>query len=84
MPGLNSPLTLGSIVLRNRMFHTDTSCFSSLFFAAMVGNVMSAMTRNRALPCDVPNDVMVEYYRQRAKGGAGLIVTEGALISRQG
>jgi len=47
-------------------------------------NVMSAMTRNRALPRDVPNDVMVEYYTQRAKGGAGLIVTEGALISRQG
>ena len=66
------------------MFHTDTCSFSSLCLAAMVGNVMSAMTRDRALPRDVPNDVMLEYYTQRAKGGAGLIVTEGVLISRQG
>ncbi|KAF8496356.1 FMN-linked oxidoreductase [Gautieria morchelliformis] len=47
-------------------------------------NTMSALTRNRAVPRDVPNDVMLEYYTQRAKGGAGLIVTEGTLISRQG
>jgi 2,4-dienoyl-CoA reductase-like NADH-dependent reductase (Old Yellow Enzyme family) len=47
-------------------------------------NVMSALTRNRSLPCDVPNEVNLEYYTQRAKGGAGLIVTEGTLISRQG
>ncbi|KAF8518701.1 hypothetical protein BU17DRAFT_66328 [Hysterangium stoloniferum] len=47
-------------------------------------NVMSAMTRNRSLPRDVPNDANLEYYTQRAKGGAGLIVTEGTLITRQG
>ncbi|KAJ7062103.1 hypothetical protein C8F01DRAFT_1219851 [Mycena amicta] len=44
---------------------------------------MSALTRNRASKT-VPNDIMCEYYVQRAKGGAGLIVTEGVLITRQG
>lgn len=37
--------------------------------------VMSPMTRDRAGPGDVPGEIMVEYYRQRAS--AGLIVTEG-------
>lgn len=44
--------------------------------------VMSPMTRDRAGPGDVPNDIMVEYYRQRA--GAGLIVTEGVQPSPEG
>jgi len=44
--------------------------------------VMAPMTRDRAGPGDVPTDVMVEYYRQRA--GAGLIVTEGTQPSRVG
>ncbi|KIO32292.1 hypothetical protein M407DRAFT_67035 [Tulasnella calospora MUT 4182] len=47
-------------------------------------NIMSAMTRNRSLPVNVPNDANVEYYTQRAEGGAGLIVTEGVLVSPQG
>jgi len=33
-------------------------------------------------PGDVPNDLMVEYYRQRA--GAGLVISEGTQISPQG
>jgi N-ethylmaleimide reductase len=37
--------------------------------------VMAPMTRDRAGPGDVPTELMVEYYRQRAS--AGLIVTEG-------
>lgn len=37
--------------------------------------VMAPMTRDRAGPGDVPNDAMIEYYRQRAS--AGLIITEG-------
>ena len=44
--------------------------------------VMSPMTRDRAGPGDVPTDLMVEYYRQRAS--AGLIVTEGAQPSAVG
>lgn len=43
---------------------------------------MSPMTRDRAGEGDVPNDIMVEYYRQRAS--AGLIVTEGVQPSAVG
>ncbi len=44
---------------------------------------MAPLTRNRATAgTDAPNDLMVEYYRQRAS--AGLIVTEGSQISQQG
>jgi len=42
---------------------------------------MSALTRDRATGT-IPNEVMQEYYVQRS--GAGLIVTEGTLITRQG
>ncbi|KAF9037910.1 hypothetical protein BDP27DRAFT_1347943 [Rhodocollybia butyracea] len=44
---------------------------------------ISALTRNRSVPTNVPNDLNVEYYRQRARS-AGLIVTEGVLITQQG
>ncbi|KAJ7813904.1 hypothetical protein B0H14DRAFT_3749155 [Mycena olivaceomarginata] len=44
---------------------------------------MSALTRNRS-SATVPNEIMLEYYVQRAKGGAGLIASEGVLITRQG
>ncbi|KAG8919417.1 hypothetical protein FRC01_001298 [Tulasnella sp. 417] len=47
-------------------------------------NIMSALTRNRSVPVNVPNDANAEYYTQRAEGGAGLIVTEGVLVSPQG
>jgi 2,4-dienoyl-CoA reductase-like NADH-dependent reductase (Old Yellow Enzyme family) len=32
----------------------------------------------------VANSFMEEYYAQRARGGAGLIISEGVLVSRQG
>ncbi len=44
--------------------------------------VMAPLTRNRASGGDIPNDLMVEYYRQRAS--AGLIVSEASQISHQG
>lgn len=45
--------------------------------------VMAPLTRNRATPgLDAPNDLNIEYYRQRAT--AGLIVTEASQISQQG
>ncbi len=43
--------------------------------------VMAPMTRNRATG-NLPNELMVEYYRQRA--GAGLIITEGTSPSPNG
>lgn len=41
---------------------------------------MAPMTRNRA-PDNVPNAMMVEYYRQRA--AAGLLISEGSQVSEQ-
>ncbi|MGD1149417.1 MAG: alkene reductase [Thermoanaerobaculaceae bacterium] len=44
--------------------------------------VMAPMTRSRAIDANTPNDLMAEYYGQRA--GAGLIVTEGTSPSPNG
>lgn len=44
--------------------------------------VMPPMTRSRAGTNDVPTALMAEYYSQRAS--AGLIISEGTQISRQG
>src|SRR5262245_23382005 len=45
--------------------------------------LMAPLTRMRATqPGDVPNDLMLDYYAQRAS--AGLIVSEGAQISPEG
>lgn len=44
--------------------------------------VMAPMTRSRATEDGLPTDMMVEYYRQRA--GAGLIISEGTVVSAQG
>lgn len=44
--------------------------------------VMAPLTRARSGPDRVPNEVMAEYYRQRAT--AGLIIAEATTISEQG
>ncbi len=44
--------------------------------------VMAPMTRGRAGEARVPNDLMAEHYHQRS--GAGLLITEATVISRQG
>ena len=45
--------------------------------------VMAPLTRTRAEnPGKIPNELMAEYYAQRA--GAGLIITEGTFVSEQG
>lgn len=44
--------------------------------------VMAPLTRCRAGASRVPNDLMVEYYRQRAS--AGLILTEATIVSAMG
>jgi len=60
-----------------------------LFSSVTVGNitlsnrmVMAPMTRNRAAAANVPQEMNVEYYRQRAS--AGLIITEASQVSPQG
>jgi len=64
---------------------------SQLFEPLQIGSLtaknrifMSALTRNKSVPGNVPNALNLEYYKQRAKGGCGLIVTEGVLIVQQG
>lgn len=57
---LFTPITIGSIALRNRI-------------------VMAPLTRNRAGEGNVPQDINVTYYAQRAS--AGLIITEATPIS---
>ena len=42
--------------------------------------VMAPLTRMRSGPGDVPGDLMVEYYGQRASDG-GLIISEATTVS---
>jgi N-ethylmaleimide reductase len=44
--------------------------------------VMAPLTRNRAGPGQVPSELAVEYYRQRA--GAGLIISEATQVCPEG
>ena len=62
---------------------------TSLFDPARVGDialanriVMAPLTRNRAAVNQVPSELAITYYAQRA--GAGLIVTEASQISPEG
>lgn len=41
--------------------------------------VMAPMTRTFS-PQNIPNETVVEYYRRRAEGGVGLIITEGTIV----
>lgn len=68
---------------------TATPATTDLFDPVRIGAlelanriVMAPLTRSRASSDGVPNDLHVEYYRQRAS--AGLIITEATNISMQG
>ncbi|WP_313809156.1 alkene reductase [Sphingobium sp.] len=64
---------------------TMTALFDSVILGDLtLANriVMAPMTRSRAGDGDVPTDLMIEYYRQRAS--AGLIITEGTQPSANG
>jgi N-ethylmaleimide reductase len=63
---------------------------SKLFTPTQVGPyrlshrvVMAPLTRMRSDPGDIPNDLMVKYYAQRASDG-GLIVSEATPVSTRG
>lgn len=45
--------------------------------------VMAPMTRNQS-PGNVPGENVATYYRRRAEGGVGLLVTEGTTINHPG
>ena len=62
---------------------------ASLFEPVQLGDillanrvVMAPMTRSRAGPGDVPTELNVEYYRQRAS--AGLLISEATCIAPEG
>ncbi len=61
----------------------------SLFDPITVGDIhaanrifMAPLTRGRSTAAHVPTSLMIDYYRQRA--GAGVIISEGTGVSRQG
>ena len=63
----------------------------TLFNAFELGNltlknriVMAPMTRNFSPNDNVPGDNVVDYYRRRAEGGVGLIITEGTCVGHAG
>ncbi len=58
----------------------DPVVFGDIHLANRI--VMAPLTRGRSGPTGVPTELGVEYYRQRA--GAGLIISEGTGISREG
>lgn len=65
-------------------FHTTDTLFRPLRIGTMnLPNriVMAPMTRAMA-PHGVPGDANAAYYRRRAKGGVGLILSEGTVINR--
>jgi N-ethylmaleimide reductase len=75
-------------VWRPETLSTSTEIMSQLFSEVTIGSltlknrlVMAPMTRNRATG-NVPNDLMAEYYAQRAS--AGLIISEGTSPSPNG
>src|ERR1700739_3006028 len=63
---------------------------SKLFAPTQVGPyklshrvVMAPLTRMRSDPGDIPSDLMIEYYTQRASKG-GLIISEATPVSTRG
>jgi 2,4-dienoyl-CoA reductase-like NADH-dependent reductase (Old Yellow Enzyme family) len=67
---------------------TDTTAKKALLQPVKVGRhllqhrvVLAPLTRFRANAESVPQDVMAEYYKQRASAG-GLMITEGTFITR--
>lgn len=66
--------------------HTDPKKLLSPLLAGSVELknrvIMAPLTRNRASAGDVPSDLAVKYYEQRA--GAGLIITEASQVTNHG
>jgi 2,4-dienoyl-CoA reductase-like NADH-dependent reductase (Old Yellow Enzyme family) len=63
------------------MSHLFEACqFGSLSLANRI--VMAPMTRSRS-PGATPNLSNAEYYRRRAEGGCGLIITEGTTVDHE-
>jgi N-ethylmaleimide reductase len=79
----------GRLTLRNFFFALQQTTMTSLFDPLRLGDialanrvVMAPLTRDRAGPQQVPSDLAVTYYAQRAT--AGLIITEGTPVRPDG
>tara|TARA_B110001450_G_scaffold178289_1_gene166547 strand:+ start:2082 stop:3194 length:1113 start_codon:yes stop_codon:yes gene_type:complete len=64
---------------------------NALFDSFQLGNltlknriVMAPMTRSFSPNENIPGDDVVDYYRRRAEGGVGLIITEGTCVDHPG
>jgi N-ethylmaleimide reductase len=87
--GLFCPCFFCAAYYFNSVFLTERLIMPTLFdpiqfgaIAAANRVIMAPLTRSRAGASRIPNDLMVEYYRQRA--GAGLIISEATAISKMG
>src|SRR5260370_17543454 len=83
------PLAPTGRCLFTRSVSKETT-MSKLFTPTQVGPyrlshrvVMAPLTRMRSDPGDIPSDLMVKYYTQRASDG-GLIVSEATPVSIRG
>jgi 2,4-dienoyl-CoA reductase-like NADH-dependent reductase (Old Yellow Enzyme family) len=88
---------LGSIVknvgyydLNNSEITFIMALQNSLFQPFYLGNlslenriIMAPMTRNFSPNDNIPRDNIVDYYRRRAEGGVGLIITEGTCVGHR-
>jgi 2,4-dienoyl-CoA reductase-like NADH-dependent reductase (Old Yellow Enzyme family) len=64
---------------------TETNLFTPFEMSSLALKnriTLAPMTRARAGQSRVPNELMAEYYAQRA--GAGLLITEATVVSEQG
>jgi len=84
-----APFTGQSVVKADPRLTAADLIMTNLFDPIQLGSlalenriVMAPMTRNRASEGRIPNDIMRQYYCQRAS--AGLIVSEATSISPQG
>ncbi len=71
------------------MSNSQTSTVPTLFSPLRIGDLelpnrifLAPLTRSRAGPERIPNELMAEYYQQRAS--AGLMLTEATVVSAQG
>tara|TARA_B110000046_G_scaffold184764_1_gene224150 strand:- start:5436 stop:6566 length:1131 start_codon:yes stop_codon:yes gene_type:complete len=71
--------------------HEKTMTDNALFKSFQLGDlqlknriVMAPMTRNFSPNDNIPGDNVVDYYRRRAEGGVGLVITEGTCIGHEG
>src|SRR5262249_53520760 len=87
---LDGPREAGHDIGRNCIRNSPSMSRNPLFEPFAVKSlklpnriVMAPMTRSKS-PSGIPGADVAAYYRRRAEGGVGLIVTEGTIVDRPG